>query len=253
MKYFTELLVEKHIVRAEDLVDALVVQAASRPSAFAVIAERKLLPPQDILKALVIQEEEGLSFIGACAKTASWSEQIGTQVARLQDEAMASLPRILLDRGSIGTSELFSAIEEFAVLRARPPVVAPVLPFAPVAGSAAPAKGPGANAGDLFTEAKRRRIATLLSSAVVERAGDTWSSQKERFRELFQAVHEARGSARLLGDAASECLLDRAEHLLTGILASVDPVDPFGLMRLETCLEKIIALVWRTNHGSNAA
>ncbi len=113
MKLFGEYLIEKGLVDAEVLVDALVEQVRTLPTMAEVVRTHKLLPPLEIISVFKVESENGNSFVAAAKSLGLWTAEMETVVNRELKMRRMPLGQILVRRGHLTIEKMATALDDF--------------------------------------------------------------------------------------------------------------------------------------------
>lgn len=113
MKYFGEYLVEKKIVSADNLVQAVLQQTQSQPLTAQIAFEKKVFSADEMIKIFSFQQEHQLDFFAAGHATGLLTDEKKKLIENEQQQQHIPLARILLKNGYVGTKELVHALDEF--------------------------------------------------------------------------------------------------------------------------------------------
>lgn len=236
-KLFGDLLVEKEIVKSEELVDSLVEQSSKLFSTVEIIHHSKLLSPENILKALSLQTHKGIGFRSACVELNFWSKDLDQKVEQKIREIRIPLGQILIKRGVVTTEQLIEALDEFLSGMDDDDVPSGDLNsikwiphFYPIESSLL------SEYVTYFSKPKREELLHILSLLSEAKA----TLIESTFNQLFEEVHLRKGIARLIRAEILERLLTEAEHLIEMVKSSAN----IELKVVTDLLVRIIDLVW---------
>lgn len=113
VKLFGEYLVEKNLIRDEDLLVALIHQVEKLPSMARLISEQRLLTTTQILEIFKMQTINRCSFIEAANRLSLWSEDLHKRVEQSLAANRAPLGEILIDLKCLDVSSLTKALDDY--------------------------------------------------------------------------------------------------------------------------------------------
>lgn len=113
MKLFGEFLVEKNLIKEEQLLDALLVQIDEQPSIARLIFQNNILSIPQILDVLKSQMENKMSFLGAAETFSFWDSQKEVKVKKLISSHKIPLGEILVKKKLVDLGTLTKYLDEF--------------------------------------------------------------------------------------------------------------------------------------------
>ena len=116
---FGEFLVEKKIVREEDLIQVLDAQKAKRIPLGQLAVKEKFLEAKQLFKILTAQRKQGdgaVNFGAVAIEMGFMSAEKMEELVKIQNETNDLLGDILVEQGFITRSELLQRLKEFRVL-----------------------------------------------------------------------------------------------------------------------------------------
>lgn len=239
MKLFGEYLIDKGLIDADALVDALIEQLRSLPTTVEVVRAQKLIGAEDIVKAFKIESETGQSFVAAARSLGIWTSAVESVVSREIKLRRMPLGQILVRRGVLSVEKMAAALDDY---------LGDLPPDARKTGRA-PATAPAVHLNSVQTE-------TPLTEAV---RGEFTDSRLSRFAEFFdglvvsvptssdlQAVanelHLLRGTSRLVGAPRLERLVVLLEDS-ANFLAKFQKPEVESLARLAVAAGDAVKVV----------
>ena len=120
MKYFGEYLVEKKIVSAENLVQAVLHQNQNQPLAAQIAYEKQIFSAEEMIKIFSSQQDNQLDFFAAGFATGLLTDDRKLRLENELQQHHLPLSGLLLKNGAIGVKDLVHALDEF-LSTAKPP------------------------------------------------------------------------------------------------------------------------------------
>lgn len=204
MKLFGEYLIEKGLIDAESLVDALIEQVRSLPTTVEIVRAQKLMSAANIVKAFKIESETGGSFVAAAKALGAWTPEVETVVNREVKLRRMPLGQILVRRGILSVEKMAAALDDFlgdlpvdARKSGRGPATAPVVHLTSVQKETPLTE---AVRGE-FTESRLSRFAAFFDGMV------TSQPVASDLRATADELHLLRGTSRLVGAPRLERLV----------------------------------------------
>jgi hypothetical protein len=112
-KLFGQYLVEKGLLKEDELVLALVDQIKKLPSIIEIIFEKKMLSSKEILSILLLQQNEKLSFVEAAKKLQLWTKELELKVDLELSYKKIPLGELLVSSKVLSLESIVEALDEF--------------------------------------------------------------------------------------------------------------------------------------------
>lgn len=215
---FSEYLLDKNLVTADQILVALMEQLRSIPSTPELIYDKNIIPRSSLLKILVHQQNSNLDFVGSAKVLGFWDENIAGQVKTELQKLRRPLSEILVQSGAMSLQSLASALDDYVDLSNR--ITPKILDPRPIENKPndlviddknainSPPLDPSLS-GD-YVESFTGKIAPAVSTLIMQissNAGDPKSLESTVKRGLaeFAAV---RAAAKFLGAKQSEAIAE---------------------------------------------
>jgi hypothetical protein len=203
MKYFGEYLVEKQIVSAESLVQAVLQQCQSQPLVARIAFEKNFFTADEMIRIFSYQQEHQLDFLAAGHAAGLMSaEKRQTLDTELQSHHLP-LAGILLKNGSIGVKELVHALDEF--LSTAKTAVSPLVASAKVNPPPSSTNLPTFNfkpidatfSNELQVALAANKIAEIVNVLQLVKQNASFKDLVQEFlQDVLRSIHIIRGLAK---------------------------------------------------------
>ncbi len=227
VKYFGEFLVQKGVIKSEDLVLSLIEQISKQPPLCQIVFDLKLITSEKMMDVFRRQQDQKSDFITSCQDLGYWNDEIEKKVQSSLSDVRMPLGQILVNRGSLDLKTLTHMLDEFlsqAEVQESSPDSLPRASFTAQTQEAA-LEVPGVEEDieyqpamimeieDLFDDRKRKVIKVALSFIK-----DKSSSEEQVVHKLFQdslkIIHTINGLTMMLGVKHISRLLTLSEDIL---------------------------------------
>lgn len=260
MKYFGEYLVEKKIISAEKLVQAVIQQNQNQPLAAQIAYDNKILSAEEIIKVFSFQQEHKLDFYSAGQATGILSPDKRLQIEAVLTQHRSPLASVLIKTGTLATKDMVHALDEFLSTAKMPSGTTVASPIATPPAQTAPSPQPGSSTSvnsnlPQFTFEKIDAIfgnelqASLAPSKLQEITNVLQlvkqnAAVKELVQEFLQDVLRSVHTVRGLSKAAKACVIDHVCSLMDAAivkeLRSEQPNTDFIITKLTPGLEQAL-------------
>jgi hypothetical protein len=112
-RLFGEFLVNKNLVSAAQVLEALMIQIRDLPTYAEICYEKKLLSDDQLLRVLADQQRTGKDFRSAAEHAGIWSESIGSKVEEHLRTRHRPVGEVLIELGHLNLATLTTALDEY--------------------------------------------------------------------------------------------------------------------------------------------
>lgn len=259
-KPFGQYLLEKGIVDATSLLEALVEQQEATPSVASIIFKNKLLPPEMQLAVLNMQNEKSYGYRDACRELGFWTADIENRVHHIVQDARRPLGQILVMKGKATFQDLTRALDEYVFdvtpgNQGQASVARVAEPSQTVAGVRLKSTGEFDKSGDLRNSLFNEyfKFVTVDQYNEIEKIFESWPLLFGR--SLVASIEQIRDMLAQMGAAARFIQATHSLEIILGIdqllhqLATHVEVVPKPVV--EQVVSRImdgIELLWKIRH-----
>lgn len=223
MALFGEFLIQKNLVRAEDLVEAVLLQYQSQPLPAQWAYDQHIFLAEEMVSLFAYQSKNETDFLTAARESGLVPKEKYEMLVNSLREEQKNLASILLENGKISNQSIVSAMDEF--LSTAKPVI-------PTIQTSKKDAGPksitfkiidphlGGELASLLSEERLNELINILS--LVEQNSDNRDLVEEFLKEVHRQIQNLGQLAHKAGAPVIEMTCSLMDRSLENTLSQLD-------------------------------